>query len=82
MMTEAIVRRRVREALMLHVLRNSGARIWVADRLVAIAGLLNPAKPWRNNGRGQYLGTDGEMHDDNSEVGGAVMEQRMIPRDG
>jgi hypothetical protein len=30
-------------------------------------------------GRGKYLGTDGAMHDDDSEVGGAVMEQTLIP---
>lgn len=36
-----------RRALALYVLRNSGFRIWLADRLVAIAGRLNPAKPWK-----------------------------------
>lgn len=31
----------------LHVLRNSGLRVWLADCLVILAGKLNPAKPWR-----------------------------------
>ncbi len=35
-----------KRALALYILRNSGFRIWLADRLVAVAGVLNP---WRGH---------------------------------
>lgn len=41
-------RTRLRSALGLYILRNSGFRVWLADRLVAVAGRLNPARPWRH----------------------------------
>ena len=43
-----------------YILRNSGSRVWAADRLVTVAGHLNPAKPWKRTAattRGQHQRT-------------------------